>query len=253
MGASTSHWTIRPTSAWSCSRTPNRPCKRNFPQVFVSTADLYVYFYARTYQLLRPGGQFALISSNSFMRAAYAEPLRQLLLGAAWLQQVIDLGDTQVFAGAKDLYPAIVIATKAAPRPNATVRSLRLRREDRADELNELVKRSSINVSLSDLDPAGWRFDEPTVAALRKKMALNSTSLGELLKGKIYRGLITGLNEAFVVDSIVKSRLVTDGRSGEILKPFIGGQHLRCWYAEDSGNWLIMIPNGATAAALPQI
>ena len=128
MGDLILHWRIRPHVRMELFKESKPTLKRNFPAVFVSTADLYVYFYARTYQLLGPGGQLALISSNSFMRAAYAEPLRAFLLGTACLQQVIDLGDTQVFAGAKDVYPAIVIAAKADRRSNATVRSLRLRR-----------------------------------------------------------------------------------------------------------------------------
>src|SRR5262249_25577672 len=38
--------------------------RRNFPRVYVSTADLYVYFFARTHQILRPGGTACFISSN---------------------------------------------------------------------------------------------------------------------------------------------------------------------------------------------
>ncbi len=47
--------------------------RRNFPAVYAAAADLYVYFYARTHQILRPGGTACVISSNKWLKAGYGE------------------------------------------------------------------------------------------------------------------------------------------------------------------------------------
>ena len=43
------------------------------------TADLYVYFYERSFQLLKPGGCLSFITSNKWFRAKYGTDLRQYM------------------------------------------------------------------------------------------------------------------------------------------------------------------------------
>ena len=57
--------------------------RQNFPLVYVSSADLYVYFFARTHQILRPGGTACVISSNKWLKAGYGEPLRRFFAESA--------------------------------------------------------------------------------------------------------------------------------------------------------------------------
>ena len=45
--------------------------------------------------------------------------------------------------------------------------------------------------------------------------------LGEYVKGKIFYGIKTGLNEAFVIDEETRRRLIReDSKSAELIKPF---------------------------------
>jgi hypothetical protein len=54
---------------------------------------------------------------------------------------------------------------------------------------------------------------------------------------------ITGLNDAFVIDTPTKQRLCRqDARSAELLKPFLEGKDLKRWRVESRGLWLIYIP-----------
>jgi len=45
-------------------------------ECYTDTADLYVYFFERSFQLLRTGGVLSFITSNKYFRAAYGERLR---------------------------------------------------------------------------------------------------------------------------------------------------------------------------------
>ena len=83
-----------------------------FPQLYHGMADLYVYFYELGLDLLRRRGRLAFVSSSAFARSSYAERLRGHLCPC--LEQFVDLGDTQVFEDAKDVYPAIVVLSKGA-------------------------------------------------------------------------------------------------------------------------------------------
>ena len=40
-------------------------------------ADLYVYFYELGLRLLRPGGRLSFVVTNKWLRAGYAEELRE--------------------------------------------------------------------------------------------------------------------------------------------------------------------------------
>lgn len=81
-----------------------------FPAVYTGTADLYTYFYARAFQMLRQNGMLAFISSNTWMRAVYGAKLRTLLSTQMRLETMIDFGDLPVFGAIA--YPVIVIAQK---------------------------------------------------------------------------------------------------------------------------------------------
>ena len=52
--------------------------------------------------------------------------------------------------------------------------------------------------------------------------------LGEYVGGKIYRGIKTGLNEAFVIDAETKEKLIAeDPKSAELIKPFLVGRDIK--------------------------
>ncbi len=65
------------------------------------------------------------------------------------------------------------------------------------------------------------------------------------LRNAIYRGITTGLNEAFIIDNRTKEALVAeDPKSAEILKPVVRGRDIRRYRAQWQGLWLIDSHNG---------
>ncbi|MGA2166341.1 MAG: hypothetical protein ABSH36_18010, partial [Solirubrobacteraceae bacterium] len=55
----------------------------------------------------------------------------------------------------------------------------------------------------------------------------------------------TGLNDAFVIDTPTRDRLVkADPKSAELLKPFLRGENVKRWRVEPEGLWLIDTPKG---------
>ena len=76
-----------------------RPIKdsleRAFPQVYMGTADVYCYFYARSLELLRKGGMLSFISSNKWFRANYGTKLREHIASTCSVRCITDLENFQ--------------------------------------------------------------------------------------------------------------------------------------------------------------
>ena len=66
---------------------------KRFVEVYTGTADLYTYFYAQGFGILREGGVLTYITPNKFMRAGYGKKLRGYLARETRLHTLIDFGD----------------------------------------------------------------------------------------------------------------------------------------------------------------
>lgn len=75
-----------------------------------------------------------------------------------------------------------------------------------------------------------WRLASPAALHLMGKMRVTGRSLGEYVKGQFYRGIVTGLNEAFVVDYETKKCLIEEhSSSAKVFKPYIRGRNMSRW------------------------
>ncbi len=209
--------------------------------VVADRADLYAYFYERGIDLLKDGGRLGFISSSTFFRTGSGEPLRKLLSERAAMETVIDFGDAQVFEGVTT-YPAIVALRKAA-EPQGDLAYLVVKGEPPKD-LGRAFKEGSRAMPRARLGETSWRFEDDALARLREKIAKGRTTLGEVYGAPLY-GIKTGLNEAFIIDTPTRNRLVNaDPKSADLLKPFLRGENVKRWRVEPEGLWLINTPKG---------
>lgn len=79
--------------------------------------DLYQAFAYAAERVLRPGGVFALLTSNRFLTVQAGASLRRLFRERFEIRRVIDLGDTRFFQAA--VLPVIVVAVKRGEQPVA--------------------------------------------------------------------------------------------------------------------------------------
>jgi type I restriction-modification system DNA methylase subunit len=218
--------------------------RRNFPQVYHATADLYVYFYARTHQILRPGGTACFISSNKWLKAGYGEPLRHFLAESAWVASVVDFGHAKQIFQEADVFPLILIFRKpTAEAPPPTARVCAIPREQlRLDDLPRQVETDGFEVRRDRLGASAWTLEQPGVVALLEKIRRVGVPLKEFAGSVPYRGILTGFNDAFLLDTAAKERLVaTDPKSADLFKPYLRGQDVSRWQAEWSGLWMLAL------------
>jgi hypothetical protein len=63
----------------------------------------------------------------------------------------------------------------------------------------------------------------------------------------MYRGILTGLNDSFVIDRVTKINLIKeDPRSAEIIKPFLAGKDVKRYMPLNHDVYLILFPKGFT-------
>lgn len=222
--------------------------KKNFPQVHSDRADLYCYFYDRALQLLRPGGILAFISPNKWFRAIYGANLRNYLAGACEIQNIVDFGDLPVFQSAT-AYPAIFIARKGKsckPPTFTAVTSL----SPPYPDISTLVQQYGKTLPINALNGADWRFS----ASFHSSTARPTIMLGEMVKGEIFRGIVTGLNAAFYINGRKRAELISQSpKSRNVIKPLVIGEDVRIWSVTDKDHWLIYMHHGIDVSGLDAV
>jgi hypothetical protein len=213
-----------------------------------SRADLYVFFYERSVKLLKPEGVLSFITSNKWYRAKYGEGLRQFMATHTQLKSIIDFGDEAVFTAIA--YPTIVIATRREkpvnpPPASDVVRALNWQQEHPVETFPTVFAAESFPVPQSALKKEGWQLEPPGKRKLLSRIQAAGKPLGEYVNGRFYRGIITGLNEAFVIDGATRDRLIAeDPKSAELIKRYLRGRDVKRWQVEWGGLYLITFPFG---------
>jgi hypothetical protein len=243
-------------------------------ECYTGTADLYVYFFERSLQLLRTRGVLSFITSNKYFRAAYGERLRAYLTYATRPQVVLDFGDAPVFTSIA--YPAILVTQKIkhlekgqlppSRGPTGVLHPGKLPPQDwqsrvltwkpgpPLDFFPELFDVQANALPQRDLKPDGWRLESPVKLRLLDRLRNAGIPLGEYVQGRFYYGIKTGLNEAFVVDRATRDRLIAEHPSSrEVLKAFLRGRDVKRWRCEPQDLWLIFTRRGCDIKKYPAI
>ncbi|MEK6652006.1 MAG: TaqI-like C-terminal specificity domain-containing protein, partial [Nitrospirota bacterium] len=215
---------------------------KNHYEVFQGTADLYAYFIEKGVSLLNKNGIFSYIVANKWMRANYGEPLRRWMKKQR-IEEITDFGDLPVFESATT-YPCILRIRKGSPANQFSATQIKTLA---FNNLTDYVKENSFTVNKTSLGDKGWSLVNEQSQSLLDKLRKAGIPLGEYVKGKIYRGVLTGLNEAFVIDEETKRRLIReDSKSAELIKPFLVGKDIKRYTPPEKGRYLILIPKGWT-------
>jgi len=223
---------------------------------YAGTADLYVYFYEQGLKLLRPGGRMGYVVTNKWLKAGYAEGLRRLFAGSAWVEFLADFGHAKRFFPDADVFPSVLVARKPVPGPAPDTFDLTVIPRDDVPRagLDEAVRAASYAARRDTLTAEPWTLEPPDVAALLAKLRTNGVPLVEYAGVRPLYGIKTGFNEAFLIDTATKERLIAeDGRAAEIIKPYLRGQDIDRWLPSWAGLWMIFARRGVEIENYPSI
>jgi hypothetical protein len=113
---------------------------------------------------------------------------------------------------------------------------------DQLTSFDETLATIGFTMPMAALRGDGWTLERPEIMALMDKLRTIGKPLGEYVGRKFYRGVLTGLNEAFVIDEETKYHLIAeDPKSAEIIKPWLRGRDIRKWQAQWANLYIIAI------------
>jgi len=232
----------------------DKPYFSNHYSVYHGVADLFVYFFAQGLNLLRMGGRLAYISSNTWLRANYGTLLRQFLRTQNTVETLIDLGNNYIFADAPDLSPSIQIVRKAKSAEEHVAQCAVFAKGEQITAFKDQLPSKLFPLSVGDQLDTGWELTSKVSRDLFAKLMRVGHPLIDVVGKNMYRGVLTGLNEAFIIDQALRDKLVSEDPACSILiKPLLRGEDLRPWYQENEGRWLIFTRQGVDIEAYPSV
>ncbi|MCX6227407.1 MAG: Eco57I restriction-modification methylase domain-containing protein, partial [Bacteroidia bacterium] len=229
---------------------PIKPWLKDNYETFAGMADLYVYFIERGNQILRQKGEFTFIVPNKWMRAGYGATLRNYL-NQRHIMQLVDFGDLPVFEEATT-YPSI-LALRNEPGqtnfPGCLIKTL-----DFPVSLSDYISENQFRMTVYASGSEGWIMNDNRTQQLLDKIRKQGVPLSEYVDGKIYYGIKTGLNEAFVIDTATRDRLIVeDPKSAEVIKPFLAGRDIKRYRQPVSDKYLIFARRGIEITQYPAL
>ncbi|MDD1441588.1 BREX-1 system adenine-specific DNA-methyltransferase PglX [Dolichospermum sp. ST_sed3] len=258
--------------------SPFKPYLQENYQTYDGVADIYIYFYEKGLNLLKPEGILAYIVTNKWLRSGYGEPLRRFFSQSSVFEQIIDFGHAPIFEDA-DTFPCIIAARKITPPQPSNIKSLSSssprsggteggarRKEEEVlvcvvprEELPQInltqyVQENSYDIPWSRFTANAWSLEPPAVDDLMRKIQQVGIPLKEFAGIKPCYGIKTGFNEAFLIDEATKNKLIqADSKCAEIIKPYLRGQDIKRWCPAWENLWMIFTRRGIDIDAYPAI
>ncbi|WQT60801.1 class I SAM-dependent DNA methyltransferase [Helicobacter pylori] len=235
--------------------------QKQYQDFYNSTADIYTYFFALSYHLLKEKGFNAFITSNKYARAKYGAKLRELLLKKTTIVSYMELNALKVFESAA-VDTSIIHFIKQPPLKESGFKYYEPTPNDKSD----LKSTSSLLMKQNALSTESFIFANATLLDLREKIE----NIGTPLKDwgiQINYGIKTGANEAFIIptekrDEILKNcddvqkderGMSERERTIELIKPILRGKDIKRYSYEWAHLWVINTHNGYTSALKSKI
>ncbi len=222
-------------------------------------SDLYVYFYYQGLNLLRPGGIFCFINSNSWLDVGYGASLQEFLLRNIVVKQVIDNHARRSFKGS-DINTIIVVLQRppkdGQPKENqakfiayrqpfeAGVNAENLILKELAREVESGIEYRIFPISQGELWLDGLEVPEESEAPAMELGAEHGKYVGGKWGGKYLRAP----DIFFTILEKGKGKLVRLGDIAEVRRGFTTGAN-EFFYLEPTGKpapkGLVHVRNGA--------
>ncbi|WQR89051.1 class I SAM-dependent DNA methyltransferase [Helicobacter pylori] len=217
--------------------------EKQYQDFYNSTADIYTYFFALSYHLLKEKGFNAFITSNKYARAQYGAKLRELLLKKTTIVSYMELNALKVFESAT-VDTSIMSFIKQSPPKESLFNYY----EPTPNDKNDLKSARPLPMKQNALSTESFIFADATLLDLRDKIE----SVGTPLKDwdiQIYRGILTGANEAFIIPTEKRDAILNACKTQEerkrterLIKPILRGKDIKRYSYEWVGEWVIFIP-----------
>ena len=215
--------------------------KKQYGSFFNGRADLYTYFIKLGFNLLKNDGVFAYITSNKFFVRGYGSNTRSLLTREVSLKKIINFGELPVFQASVD--SAIMLALKSQPSERQGFDFAQAKNAEDIYNINSFFELKKENILIKDLNDEEWSLQNAEKLKLFQKIKSDKIGLETFYGKKIFAGIKTGYDDAFVIDADTRKQLIeNDPKNEELIKPWLRGKDVRKWKVDYKKLSLIYIP-----------
>ena len=205
-------------------------------ETFAKTGDIYSLFYELGANIIKQKGLLTYITSNKWMRAAYGESLRKFFAEKTNPLILIDFGGTQIFDTAT-VDTNILMLSKES---NQLKTMACIVKEKVLNNLSDYFRLHSTNSQF--ISSESWGILSDIEQSIKAKIEAVGTPLKDW-DINIYRGVLTGYNEAFIIDGKKKDELIAeDPKSAEIIRPILRGRDIKKYSYDFADLWIIYVP-----------
>jgi len=205
---------------------------------FNGTADIYIYFFEKSFRLLREGGILSFITSNKYTRAKYGKQFRAFVLENTQIVEYVDFNGVKVFESAT-VDTSILTYKKDKKKNNSFIYCDINEKYKKGENLEQFVSKYGINYNQVDLKIESFLFTNAKELKIKNLIEKIGTKLSEW-NIEIYRGIQTGNNRVFHVKEEIKNHFLNiDKKSKEILFPIVIGREIKKYSIESKNKYLI--------------
>ena len=211
--------------------------------VYSGTADLSIYFNELGLNLLAEGGIISYITTNKFFNTQYGEKVRNQL-SSQHINTILNFEQVEVF---EDVLVSSVIfnISKRKKKPKNFFIYEKFYKLKFQEFKRQFVERQNLFgvYSQDHLNNKEWSFSDMTQLMLKERIEKKHLLLKDIEGVKIYRGVTTGYNPAFIISNEQRDSLIAeDYKNSQVIKNMLQGRNIRKWYYNESKENLLFIP-----------
>ncbi len=188
------------------------------------------------------------ITSNKYTRAGYGEALREFLLKNVSILDYIDLNGIKVFDSAT--VDTSILSFEKLKNKDSSFRYLALDNENlKACGYSIDLCKDFKELSQKSLSKESFTFSDESTNSLKAKIERIGTPLKEWQGLNIYRGILTGYNEAFIISTEKRNEILENckdeaekERTAKLIRKMLRGRDIKRYSYEWAGLWVIFIP-----------
>ena len=214
-------------------------------KTYVRTGDIYCLFYEQGMNLLKPNGCLCYITSNKWMKAGYGKELRQYFVSETNPVLLIDFAGVKVFDTAT--VDVNILMLQKAINVQRTFACI-TQGINGLQNLSDFVQQNGSECDFSSAD--SWVILSPIEQSIKRKMETVGTPLKDW-NINIYRGVLTGYNEAFIITTEKRDEILANcqsederTRTAELIRPILRGRDIKRYGCDWANLWLINTHNG---------
>ena len=216
-------------------------------ETFEKTGDLYSLFYEQGINLLKDKGILCYITSNKWINANYGKSTRNFFVTKTNPLILIDFAKVKIFEAAT-VFVNILITQKTKNLNKLQACSID---GDKIPDVSLSEYFEKHKFELTNLNESIWKVSNAETDRINILIEKKGIPIGDWTDIKSYRGVTSGLNEAYHISKVQRDELMKNPKNEDIIKPLLRGKDIKRWSYSFADWYILNTHNGLKGSLKP--